>query len=156
MSIYKPHLKNLITKTLTELDLYSKSAVNLLLGTCAQESLGGTYLKQLGSGPALGIFQMEPETHDDICINFIIHRNMMRSEILRVSHMKGLTADCLEYNICYAICMARIHYFRVPHPLPEYDNIEGLAAYWKKYYNTNLGSGTEEEFIKNYHEYVLG
>lgn len=50
------NIKNLITETLTELGLYSDDARDLLLGTCAQESAFGKYRKQLGGGPALGIF----------------------------------------------------------------------------------------------------
>ena len=49
--------------------------------------------------------------------------------------------------------MARIHYLRVPEKLP--DNLIGYSRYWKKYYNTEQGKGTEEEFVKNYNMYIL-
>jgi len=43
---------------------YSQPAARaLIMGTIAQESLCGRYIKQRG-GPALGIVQMEPETHN--------------------------------------------------------------------------------------------
>ena len=50
--------------------------------------------------------------------------------------------------------MCRVHYYRVSEALPEENDIEGMARYWKKYYNTPLGAGTEEEFIHNYKEYM--
>jgi hypothetical protein len=45
--------------------LASLNAIQLLMGTAAQESHLGTYLKQI-NGPALGVFQMEPNTEIDI------------------------------------------------------------------------------------------
>ena len=51
--------------------LVSQEAENLLMGTAAQESALGEYIRQLGNGPALGIFQMEPETFDDIVRNYL-------------------------------------------------------------------------------------
>ena len=46
--------------------------------------------------------------------------------------------------------MARIHYLRVPEALPAADDVVGLAAYWKRYYNTELGAGTVEKFVESY------
>ena len=46
--------------------------------------------------------------------------------------------------------MARIKYWRVPKKLPVENDIEGMAKYWKDYYNTSLGKGTPEKFIKAY------
>jgi hypothetical protein len=46
--------------------------------------------------------------------------------------------------------MARLVYLRAPSPLPQDDDIEALAAYWKKYYNTDLGAGKVQDFIKHY------
>ena len=58
--------RDLIVKsTLNDLLLYSEDAEELLVFTCAVESLGGTYLQQV-KGPALGIYQMEPVTYNDI------------------------------------------------------------------------------------------
>src|SRR5260221_162978 len=50
-----------------------QAPVELLLGTALQES-GLTYRVQLGGGPARGLFQMEPNTHDDIWDNFLKYR----------------------------------------------------------------------------------
>ncbi|MEE9541175.1 MAG: hypothetical protein V3V85_06750, partial [Candidatus Thorarchaeota archaeon] len=49
-----------------------EAAVNLLLGTVYQESTinGITHLKQVG-GPALGIYQIEPDTEHDTWENYL-------------------------------------------------------------------------------------
>ena len=52
----------IIGPSLDALQMYSKEAEEILVFTCASESLGGTYLKQV-KGPALGIYQMEPATY---------------------------------------------------------------------------------------------
>lgn len=43
--------RDLITRVLKEVALYSPAAVNLLLGTAAQESGFGTYLRQVRDRP---------------------------------------------------------------------------------------------------------
>ena len=40
--------------------------------------------------------------------------------------------------------MARLKYWRVSQPLPE--TLDGMARYWKTYYNTPKGAGTEDKF----------
>ena len=64
----------IITPALSKLQLYSKDAEELLIFTCAVESDGGTYLKQI-KGPALGIYQMEPRTYNDIWQNYMRNRS---------------------------------------------------------------------------------
>jgi len=36
--------------------------------------------------------------------------------------------------------MARVHYLRQPAKLPAENDIPGMAAYWKKYYNIRSGN----------------
>ena len=53
--------EEVVRPVLQDLKMYSPVAENLIMGTAAQES-GFTYIKQLGGGPALGMFQVEPAT----------------------------------------------------------------------------------------------
>lgn len=145
-------MKELITSVLKELNLYSGDAVNLLMGTAAQESHLGKYRKQLGGGPALGIFQMEPATFNDIVNNYLRYKPELASRIERVARISRFKAEDIENNDLLAICMARVHYLRVKEAIPS--DLEGWARYWKRYYNTPLGKGTEEEFIANYKRLV--
>lgn len=144
----------IINPTLDKLGMYSKSAVNLLLGTMAQESHFGTYIHQLGKGPALGVYQMEPNTHDDIVLNFIKHRNSLKNLIESKFGYYDFDSARLVYDLRYATIMSRLHYYRISEPLPTEDNIEALAHYWKRYYNSIYGAGKEEEFVANYRKYI--
>lgn len=126
----------------------SDDAVNLLMGTAMQESLL-QHLKQLGGGPALGLFQMEPDTHLDIWQNWLKYQPETRWIILNhLGARHGI--DCLRYDLIYMTMMARVHYRRVREALPA--DVDGYARYWKRYFNTPLGAGTEDEFKANYLE----
>ena len=152
MSINKEQLRNLIERTLKEVDLYSEDAVNLLMGTAAKESHLGTYIRQI-NGPALGIFQMEPNTFNDIRDNYLVHKPDLMHKVIVISGGTALRPTEAEWNLKTAIIFCRLHYLRKPDALPS--TIEGMAAYWKQHYNTYLGAGTEEQFIANYKKYVL-
>lgn len=147
--------KFIIEPILKEYNMYSESAVNLLSGTCAQESKMGTYLRQYPTGPAFGVFQMEKNTHDDIWQNYILYKPFLKEKIeTEFDKYENLSASYMIGNLWYATLICRIHYFRVSKGLPDADNIEGLAVYWKQYYNTVKGKGKTEEFIMNYNRFI--
>jgi hypothetical protein len=162
MPISCKDLRELVVRpTLQHLRLWSPAAEDLILGTAAQESAMGTYLAQL-NGPALGIYQMEPATHDDIWNNFLHYKDILADNVQDLLTGSSTSEASFLFdgsneligNLYYATAMCRIHYLRVPEMLPVHKDIKGYAAYWKKYYNTELGEGTEEEFIANYKKYV--
>lgn len=142
------HLREYVIKpTLKEFDLWSKSAENLLMGTAAQESKLGHYLKQI-NGPALGIYQMEPATYTDILANVLIRAQINRPILQNYKFSDN--SDPLIYDLQLATLMCRLQYWRWKEPLPDANDIEGLANYWKKYYNTAKGKGTIYGFMENY------
>jgi len=136
----------IVEPTLEDLGLMSTSAVELVIGTALQES-HLTYIKQLGNGPALGVCQMEPDTHDDIWDNFLRYRDVLSDAVLEIG---GPDARELIWNLKYSVAMCRVHYRRVSNPLPQAGDLSGHAQYWKTYYNTELGSGTTQEYIENW------
>lgn len=145
---------NIVRPTLEALGAYSRAAENLVLGTALQES-NLQYLRQLEDGPARGFYQMEPNTHDDIWDNFLAFRAELRA---RVSAFLAPDRDRIEqlvWNLAYATAMCRVHYLRVPHPLPDPGDIGAMGAYWKQYYNTVQGRGTADEFVKKFEDYVI-
>lgn len=141
----------IVTPVLQGLGMWSSAAVNLMLGTCAKESAMGTYLKQVGGGPALGVYQVEPATHDDVWRYLNDVRPDIREKVLKIS-VKN--TDALIYNLYYATAIARIRYWYVEEKLPAADNITGLGLYWDKYYNCNPNKGTVGEFVDSYRRYV--
>jgi len=131
---------------------YSRVAEDLLVGTAMQESLL-TYVHQVGGGPALGIFQMEPITHRDLRVNYLGYRPDLYKKInmLAASRWNGpVPADEMIANVTYAAAMCRAHYWRDKMPLPDEGDIHGLGKMWKVVYNTGLGKGSIDEFIHNY------
>lgn len=156
-------ISQIIKDVLSNAGLYSDNAFNLILGTGAQESRY-KYLRQLGDGPARSFWQVEPATAYDNFKNYLafrpglalrvfescfVSRNFMeRAMQCPVKEAHIVLGQLLERNIAFAILMARIRYHRVPEEIP--DSLDGLARYWKSYYNTNLGAGTVEEFKENY------
>lgn len=144
-----------IDPVLKRIGLYSVPASDLILGTIAQESACGQYLKQMGAGPALGIIQMEPATHDDIWKNFLAFKEALRDAVAREAAC-GIGGDARELvgNLNYAVAMCRVHYLRAPGAVPI-DRL-GQARYWKKWYNTERGAGSVEEYMRNWARYVEG
>lgn len=145
-------LKQAIIDILTKINLpFNENVVNLIAETACQESACGKYIKQLNNGPAKGIFQCEPATAKDIMKNYVAYKPAIRSKLNEIYIHYLTLEDNLMYNLAYSVAICRIHYLRVAESVP--DTVEGRAVYWKKYYNTSLGKGTVEEYIKNVNKY---
>lgn len=147
-------LDSVIQPVLDEMGKPSQAAAELLLGTAVQESLNFQYRRQMNGGPARGYYQMEPNTHDDIWQNYLRYRSPLAKLIEAFLNDQEDKLFALENNDRYATAMARIHYMRVPDPLPKVGDIEAQARYWKKFYNTPLGAGQPHEFIEKWNLYV--
>lgn len=147
-----------IAPTLHEMGLWSQDAEDLLIGTAAHESNGFKALHQYGGGPALSFYQIEPATHDDLWLNslpWMRHRIPKAIAALegRVAKRYALQppADYLMFSLGYATAICRLLYYRVSSAIPA--DLEGLAAYWKRYYNTRHGSGQASEWLNAYARY---
>ncbi|MBI2881275.1 MAG: hypothetical protein HYY21_06785 [Candidatus Tectomicrobia bacterium] len=145
---------HVIRPTLEGIGAHSRAAENLVLGTALQES-GLSYLRQMDEGPALGLYQMEPATHDDIWENYLSFRPELRERVSAFLVPGQDRTLQLIWNLAYATAMCRTHYLRVPAPLPDADDILGLAEYWKLHYNTPQGRGRPEEFVRNFEEHAI-
>jgi hypothetical protein len=142
-----------VRPTLAALGLGGAAAEELLIGTILQESQGGHWLRQLGPGPAIGICQMEPATHDDLWTHYLDDRPMLAGRVrsLRIGVGNGIgQADEMAGNLYYAIAMARVLYARVPDPLPPAGDVAAQAAYYKTHYNTAGGAATVGQYIAHW------
>lgn len=149
-------LRDLIQTTLAPMGLWSAEAAELLMATAAQESHLGEYRRQLGGGPALGIFQMESATFNDIWANYLKYHPGIETEICRLASTQPPRPVEMVTNDGFAVAMARVHYLRAPGALPASTDLEGLWNYYYLHYNTPLGKATKEEFYANYKKYVGG
>ena len=164
MSFHPPQLRELIKDTLRPINWWSEESEEQLMGTAAQETLLGRYLKQLGGGPGVGIFSMEDSpprngkifTHEDIWDNFLYFRPAYIERIRFTCGVADYHPSALQGDLRYQILMARIHYLRVPERLPAVNDLIGQASYWDRYFNINPDKGFPAEYKKNYKRYVKG
>jgi hypothetical protein len=144
-------LRELVVRpALHHIELWSPAAENLVLGTALVESKG-EYLHQV-KGPALGLWQMEPATHDDIWANYLRYNATIREHVKELQSPASITEGALELigNLYYGAAMCRIHYRRSPYPLPAANDAEGMARLWKNAYNTARGAGTVEKALPKF------
>ncbi|MEH6477689.1 MAG: hypothetical protein V7727_18500 [Sneathiella sp.] len=140
-----PKFRTLVVRpTLEELGMWSPAAENLVYGTALTES-GLAYLQQRGGGPALGLWQMEPATFNDIRV-YLVRRHDLAAKVMPMALEQPLQPSEIVYNLKLACAMCRIHYWRVEEKLPAANDLAGLGAYWKRYYNTELGKGEVLDF----------
>jgi len=136
----------------------------LLLATAAIESDCGYYIKQV-NGPALGIWQMEPATHDDIWENCdALHDDIWENcdalsfnggDIAMLLHSLAPIGKCGDVALIaspmYCCVIARLKYSMDSAYLPKItgdrkiDEVE-FYKYYKRVYNTNLGASTFEKW----------
>lgn len=130
-------LRYVIQETLLHLDMDSPSARALLLGTAMVES-NLEHLQQIG-GPAMGLWQCEPATHDDIWANYLAYRPDMHSAVRELA-VYDPTPEQMRWNLVYGCAIARLVYWRSPYPMPDLQPA-ALSRMWKTVYNTSLGKG---------------
>lgn len=131
---------------------FSDAAVELLKMTAAHESHLGSYIAQVG-GPALGIYQMEPATEQDIYSNFLCYNKGILHKVNGLAGSKKQPSPVLVSDLTYATAMARVHYYRDKYPLPDAMDIEGLAQYAKRVYNTVEGKAEWRDYYNAYNRY---
>ena len=153
----KKQMKRVITNVLQKLgDKYAtEDAIELIYNTGLVESKYVYLMQKGGSNIARGFFQIEPWTSVDCIKNYLFYRPELMKDASRASNvdLKYFTdpkdADwkfILTTNIAAQIVMCRIHYRRVPKKLPK--TIQQQSSYWKQYYNTSKGAGTEKHFLE--------
>lgn len=135
------------------------AAVELLLGTAAHES-GLRALDQITSsadrtlGPAFGLFQIEPRTHDDVWDNFLKYRPALAGRVTALGARHPSRHVQLATNLAYAAAIARLVYYRSPVGLAPPGDVAGHAAVWKRVYNTAAGKGRPEQFVDAWNRLV--
>ena len=130
-------------------DCASPAAVRLMIGTVAVES-NFTAIRQYGSGPARGLFQMEPATARDLFNTYMNRKPALNDFVLSLVIPHIDLAEQLSGNMYLATALARVRYLRVSEKLPDFEDTEGLARYWKRFYNTSEGRGTEKCFLERF------
>lgn len=147
--------KLIIEPALYNIGLWSESATNLLVGTALIES-NLKYFKQVPQGPALGLFQIESATYQDIC-NRSHKYPEIRNKALKYLGYKDFPerAYRLISDIALSVIIARLKYYLHPSSLPPSDDIPALAEYWNTIYNTNISLEKQYLFAGLYKKYCI-
>ncbi len=138
-------IKKIIKYALKSLNMYSADAADLVFKTGMAES-GYRHLRQI-SGPALGFFQCEPDTMDDVWKNYASYRAALKVKLWELGYKEE---DRMSFlcNIAVQAAFCRLQYRRDKYPLPNKADLEGQAEYWKRVYNTVKGKGTIKHFME--------
>lgn len=145
MTAARDLLVNVIQPTLIEIGLDSLPAQQILLGTVAIES-DFVNRRQIGGGPALGLWEIENATHHDCWVNYLNARpDLARKIIALCPPDSGAVFEQLEFNDPYACAMARVKYLRAPGAIPG--DLAGQAEYYKRTYNTAGGASTVDRYL---------
>ena len=139
-------VKEIAEEVLYKIDSYSDDALTLVMRTGMAES-GYRTLRQMGDGPAIGFFQVELDTAQDTLDNYVAYRQKLKDKLVGLGLGNDLEFSLLS-NIALQVAFCRLKYRRDKDPIPRWDNLEAQAKYWKKVYNTELGAGTVEHFMK--------
>jgi hypothetical protein len=119
--------------------------IELTTGIMLKES-GLIWLKQMGGGPAEGLGQMEPVTHDDLWRTFLPYRPDLRAAVMQWLPQKYAQVpipDTAALIGCayYAAAMTALRFYRSPVSLPAAGDARAQCAAWKAGYNTAGGKG---------------
>jgi hypothetical protein len=156
-------LAEIIRPALQWISLWSPAAEQLVLATFLHESKLKDRRQIISYGPpieyglALGLGQMEPETHDDCWRNYLTYRAPIADALRRLTAIVSpipISAEELVINDLYAAAMCRVKYRRADEPLPAADDLPAMAAYWKRHYNTAGGAGTVDQFLADWHVFM--
>tara|TARA_R110002153_G_C13228311_1_gene489517 strand:- start:262 stop:744 length:483 start_codon:yes stop_codon:yes gene_type:complete len=150
-------MKTLIKETLVKMGdrYYSDEAMMLIYNTGLVESKYKYIMQKGGNNIARGFFQCEPWVAVSVCNDYLQYRTPLMSKIAKACHLdlkyflnptREDWKDILTTNITAQIIFCRIHYWRVPKPLPK--TLIQQAIYWKAFYNTEDGAGTTEHFME--------
>lgn len=127
------------------------AAEQLVVGTAAQES-SLRWLRQVGGGPALGICQMEPATFRWLRDQFAPSKGLQAAN-------KFASRPCPEPeeligNLWLSVAYCRLRYIASPRPLPAKGDVLAQAEEWKAVYNSHLGAGKVEHYLRTWERLV--
>ena len=132
---------------------YSHDAMMMVHRTGIVESKYKYLMQKGGNNIARGFWQCEPFTAVSLCNDYLQFRTKLLERCAEVCHLdkdyfinpeESEWQDILTTNIKAGIVCCRLHYWRIPKPMPK--SLDDQAVYWKAYYNTNKGAGTTKHF----------
>ena len=145
--------EDILSPTLNALQIRDPFFLELLVFTCAVESAGGTYVKQV-KGPALGIYQLEPATFTDCWVNYIVRKpdiiNLLSLNLAvhRMPHPIEMVTD-----LKLATAMAAMLY-KQRKACPTTTVPADLWNIYKPLWNTDKGAAVKDTCLKAYAKFI--
>lgn len=128
-------VRALVRVTAHALGVWTPALEEVLLMIAAHESHMGKFTRQIGGGPALGWWQMEPATHDD-CMRIVVPRRTHWMPALRLyASPRGLGAETMAVSPAYACAMACMQVQRFDTLPTDASNVRSMAAFAKMRWN---------------------
>ena len=140
----KHSIQKKINYTLQDLNMHSEDAESLVYRTGMAES-GYRHLEQV-KGPAVGFFQVEPDTINDTIDNYLKFRPKKLNHLIKRGLDLKSPVTSVLCSIYLQVAFCRYKYWRSPKPIPN--GLVKQAKYWKEIYN-GPGKGTIEHFVEN-------
>jgi len=123
----------------------NNKAVDLLVETCAAETLMGEYRERTLYGAGAGVSQIDEGTFDWLKDKYASRFGQVIYDKLNIK-LELVEFRELDYSPLLALLFARLRYWTVPKPVPE--TITARAEYWKEFFNTSAGKGSAEEYLE--------
>jgi hypothetical protein len=130
-----------------------QNAMLLVYRTGLVESKYQYIMQKGGSNIARGFWQCEPWVAVSLCNDYLKYREPLMKKVADICYLDWKYflnpkeedwREILTTNLIAGIVACRLHYWRVPKPMPK--TLDEQAEYWKRWYNTTKGAGTEEHF----------
>ena len=144
----------IVRPILQSINLWTQAAEHLMVGTALCES-NLEFLKQI-DGPAVSINQIEPLTYKDLRYKLLKDYSKLADRIKATLYLDYLpdVPDYLIGNVGASMVFARLKYYFNPLPLPDSEDYEGLAKYYKRIYNTSNGAAKIEVAVRIFRSVV--
>ena len=83
---------------------------------------GYKHLKQMGGGPAIGFFQIEPATLYDVMDNYVAYRPQIKTDLYSLGYDEKHAETRVMSNIALQVAFCRLCYRRDKNPIPKLDH----------------------------------
>lgn len=113
----------------------------MLLETAIVETDAGRAIMDTNRSYGRSIMQLDKVGYDEA----LRVRQKKGDKNFQIQVIKGYMSDELQKNPRFAMYLARMFYLGKSEPIPS--TLENRALYWKRYYNTILGSGGIEKYL---------
>ncbi len=127
----------------------SRDVEEMIIETAIVETHGGEY-KDPTHYAGMGLTKIDQVPFQDIKdrANESDVNKIFKAFSINIKHVDWVE---LRHNPFLALLFTRLFYKKIPEKIPN--SIKARAFYWKKYYNSSLGKGTEEHYINTVTKY---